>query len=176
MKIEFENTISEYIELQLYLKENDKKQKMFFIFFKYFFILFCIVEAIKYFITHDDLSRYLLLIFFIVIIFLWIIMVPKLIYNATKKGTIIMVKKSPNMLERKRMIIVENKIILSDIKENNIIEFNVEDIYKVIKLKNSLYIFKDKIKVFAIIPLDAFENELDKDKYLTLLKNFKINK
>ena len=103
-------------------------------------------------------------------------MVPKLIYNATKKGTIIMVKKSPNMLERKRMIIVENKIILSDIKENNIIEFNVEDIYKVIKLKNSLYIFKDKIKVFAIIPLDAFENELDKDKYLTLLKNFKINK
>ena len=57
MKIEFENTVSEYIELQLYLKENDKKQKMFFIFFKYFFILFCIVEAIKYFITHDDLSR-----------------------------------------------------------------------------------------------------------------------
>lgn len=174
MKIEFENTLSEYIELQLYLKENDKKQKVFFIFLKYFFILFCIVEAIKYFITHDDLSRYLLLIFFILIIFLWIIIVPKLIYNATKKGTNIMVKKNPNMVERKIMSVVENKIILSDIEENNIIEFNIDDIYKIVKLKNSLYIFKDRTKVYSIIPLDAFENESDKDKLLILFKNFKI--
>ncbi|MCR1952229.1 hypothetical protein NSA50_14425 [Clostridium sp. DSM 100503] len=69
MKIEFQNTINEYIELQLYLKKNDKKQKLFFIFLKYSFILFCIMEAVKYFSTHSDLSRYILLIFLYVLYF-----------------------------------------------------------------------------------------------------------
>lgn len=172
MEIKFENTINEYIELQLYLSKKDKKQKLFFMILKYFFIFFCIVEAIKYFITHDDLSRYLLLIFFMFIIFLWIIIVPKLIYNAIKKGMNITVNKNPNMLSRRIMNIFENKIIISDIEDNNKIEFNINDIYKVVKLKSSLYIFKDEVKVYAIINLNAFKNESDKNKFLTLLESF----
>ncbi|MCR1952228.1 hypothetical protein NSA50_14420 [Clostridium sp. DSM 100503] len=81
-----------------------------------------------------------------------------------------MINKNKSLLEKRIMSVLENKIIISDIKDNTIIEFNVDNIYKAIKIRNSLYIFEDELKVYAIIPLDVFEKESDKDRLVNLLE------
>lgn len=185
MVLKYTNTIDEFVEMQCFL-DKIKKGRIFQI--KVFSIILfaCYMGSIAYIVwilsemnkrsfSYEAIEIGSACIgAAIVAIMLTTIVVklrPKIYLYQIRRAYKHAIKKKPNIIMERQLIIESNKFISMVDKSQN--EFYFEEIYKVFENNDKIYIFDKNYKKVLLIPEKVFR---DNDEKLDFLRRIKNNK
>lgn len=178
MKIEYKNTFEEYLNYEKLRIKKNKNLRIFanFIYYGYILGFIYLIGYYAYMNEFKGKDFWVSIIGLSVILIAWIICIPKFETLVTKTTMKYVIKKRHYLIE-KRTLEIDNDIIKITNSNNNSIIINKNDINDIVQIKNCIYMIPIKEKkqfyVFAIIPLNVFNDDNYKNEFLNLLNKFK---
>lgn len=178
MKLEFTNSINDLNDASIILSKINPviKKKRFMS--KLFYCISVIILYILLLIYYGSKVNLLKNGNFKIVIVLFIIMIASiplclyfcdtLLNIARKILTVIYVKKRTDLITPRTLILDNGTLTLKIIDEK--FEYDIAKIEKVLEYKGKIYIFKNLSSIIAIIPVDIFKNNKDKEMFLNMLK------
>ena len=169
MRLVYKNTELDYIEFMKYILEIDKKTKNKFLIIPILAIIYGFFLAFKYKIINDPDIILTFIIYNIGCFFigLYLYSLDKIILIKFK----LKLKHAPKELFEEKVIeiIDDNIIYKNNINKKNII--NLDSIKDVVENNNRIYILRKKGYNYIntpIIPIEIFENDYDKQKFINM--------
>lgn len=178
MKIEFTNSVDDIKECWLMCSKTNTAMKKRRIFYKWFYSISVILIYIFLIIYYEstvilfekDNLKIILVLAIILLgsIPLWdLYLLDKLLDKLIKKTAEKCIKNQPELIEPQILTLDNNKLFLETTGER--IECPISHVGNVIEHNGKIYIFKNSYIFIAIVPIEVFPNDKDKELFLDML-------